>query len=127
MISRITAAAIASLALAAGAIAPIAAQQSTSPTPPVVALSTPTVVKRVKPPVDHYKGRVIAFNLAQMMVQSYENEKLVWTFQYAAELRPRVNDLLNSGGYQYGDKVEVFCSPGTKVAVRIKGKPSKPI
>jgi len=111
--------------LACASAAPVAAQQSTSPTPPVVALSTPTIVKKPKVQTDRYKGRVLSFNLAQMIVQSTENEKLVWTFQYSPEMRDHVTSLLNSGGYQYGDRVQVFCTPGTKVAVKIKGKPSK--
>ncbi|HMD31624.1 MAG TPA: hypothetical protein VKG84_06925 [Candidatus Acidoferrales bacterium] len=127
MTKRITTAVIASLALLSGAVAPLAARQSSSPTPPVVALSTPTIVKKQRPPMDRYKGRVVSFNLAQMIVQNVENEKMMWTFQYAVQLKPHVLDLLNAGGYQYGDRVEVFCSPGTTVAVRIKGRPSKPI
>jgi len=122
---RGTIALLAALGLAPCVLPPAAAQQSTSPTPPVVALSTPTIVKKPKPQLNRYKGRVLSFNLAQMMVQSMENEKMVWTFQYSAELREHVTGLLNSGGYQYGDKVEVYCTPGTTTAVRIKGKPSK--
>jgi hypothetical protein len=34
--------------------------------------------------------------------------------------------ILDSGGYQYGDKVEIFYTSGTTVALRIDGKPSKP-
>jgi len=118
---------VTALALLPCAATPVAAQQSTSPTPPVVALSTPTIVKKPKAQVVKYKGRVLSFNLAQIMVQSTENEKLVWTFQYSQELREHVTDLLNSGGYQYGDKVQVYVTPGTTVAVKIKGKPSKAI
>lgn len=122
-ISRLTFAVIVSL----GLVLPggFAAQQSSSPTPPVVALSTPTVAKKQKPQLDRYKGRVLAFNLAQLIVQSTDNERMVWTFQYSADLRPHVIDLLSSGGYQYGDKVQVYCNQGTKIAVKVKGKPSK--
>jgi hypothetical protein len=35
--------------------------------------------------------------------------------------------LFDQGGYQYGDKVEIWYMQGTDVAVRIKGKPSKPL
>lgn len=95
--------------------------------PPLVALGTPVKTAQPKPKLDTYKGRVLVFNLAQILVQSTENEKMVWTFQYSVELRQHVVDLLNSGGYQYGDMVQVYCNPGTTVAVKIKGKPSKPI
>jgi hypothetical protein len=35
--------------------------------------------------------------------------------------------LLDQGGYQFGDKVVIQYLPGTEVALKIKGKPSKPI
>jgi hypothetical protein len=35
--------------------------------------------------------------------------------------------ILDAGGYQYGDKVEILYTPGSTVALRIQGKPSKPI
>ena len=94
--------------------------------PPLVDIGTPAKTSQPKPKLDRYTGRVIVFNLAQILVQSTDNEKMVWTFQYSVDLRQHVLDLLNTGGYQYGDKVQVYCNPGTTVAVRIKGKPSKP-
>jgi hypothetical protein len=35
--------------------------------------------------------------------------------------------LLDKGGYQYGDKVNILYQSGGTVALRIHGKPSKPI
>jgi hypothetical protein len=133
MISRRTFAVAAAMAL--GAAASLAAQQPPTPPqqqpdatatgrPPLVDIHPPKpVVKQA--PLDRYKGRVLAFNMAVIIVQSVDNEKMVWSFQYSPELRQHVVDLLNSGGYQYGDKVQVYCNPGTTVAVRLKGKPSK--
>jgi hypothetical protein len=34
--------------------------------------------------------------------------------------------LLDRGGYQYGDKVEIQHEAGSDVALQIKGKPSRP-
>jgi len=85
----------------------------------VVAIPAPQ-----KPKLDRYKGHVLAFNLAQITVQSDTNAKFIWSFQYSPELRNHVIELLNTGGYRYGDRVQVYCTPGTTVAVRIKGKPS---
>jgi len=118
--------ALASLALAMWAAAPVAAQNPPAPaTPQATPAPAAKPAKPPKPKLDKYKGKVLSFNLAQMIVQSTENEKMVWTFQYSAPLRQYVTDLLNSGGYQYGDRVQVYCNPGTTVAVKIKGKPSK--
>jgi len=91
-------------------------------------IATPSIT--IKPPqskLARYKGRVLAFNIATIVVQSMENPRMVWSFQYSLELHNKVADMLSVGGYQPGDKVEVFCTPGTTIAVKLKGKPSKPI
>ena len=85
------------------------------------------IVKRPKVKLDKYKGRVLAFNIATIMVQSLENPRMVWSFQYSIEMRERVANMLSAGGYQPGDIVTVYCNSGTTVAVKFKGKPSKPI
>jgi hypothetical protein len=35
--------------------------------------------------------------------------------------------MLDKGGFQYGDKVSILYMPGQTVALRIVGKPSKPL
>ena len=123
MISRRTFAVAAVVALCA--VAPCAAPQDPPPPrPPLVDIHPPKPVAP-KTTLDHYKGRVLAFNMAQIIVQSTDNEKMIWSFQYSPELRQKVADMLSSGGYQYGDKIRVYCNPGTMVAVKFKGKPSK--
>ena len=136
MISRCTFAFAVTVALAVCAVAPPAAAQDPPPPaptptptpaptrPPLVDIHPPKPVAP-KPTFDRYKGRVLAFNMAQIIVQSTDNEKMVWSFQYSPELRQKVADMLSSGGYQYGDKIRVYCNPGTMVAVKFKGKPSK--
>lgn len=133
MISRCTFAVAAALALCA--VAPAAAPQTpppptTAPTPPLATRPPlvniqPAPAPAPKVTLDRYKGRVLAFNMAQIIVQSADNEKMIWSFQYSPELRQKVADMLSSGGYQYGDKIRVYCNPGTMVAVKLKGKPSK--
>ena len=121
----VAAAAALTVPLCGAAQQPAAPQQQ--PAPAVQAsVSTPAVtVKRSRPKLDRYKGRILAFNIATIIVQSTENQRMVWSFQYSTELRSKVADMLSAGGYQPGDKVEVYCNPGTTVAVRLKGKPSK--
>jgi len=125
MISRHTFAVAAAVALCAAAS--FAAPQDPpppSPRPPLVNIQ-PAKPVAPKTTLDRYKGRVLAFNMAQIIVQSTDNEKMIWSFQYSPELRQKVADMLSSGGYQYGDKIRVYCNPGTMVAVKFKGKPSK--
>ena len=40
---------------------------------------------------------------------------------------PAMLKLLDQGGYQYGDTVEIQYQLGTDVALKIIGKPSKPL
>lgn len=105
---------------------PAPAQASSTPVdPPLVQANVQTPVIRVtKPKLDHYKGHVLAFNLAAVIVQSDANPKFIWSFQYSPELRTKVIELLNTGGYRNGDRIQVYCHPGTMVAVKFKGRPS---
>jgi hypothetical protein len=35
--------------------------------------------------------------------------------------------IVDKGGYQYGDKVTVYYDPQSHTALKIKGKPSRPL
>jgi hypothetical protein len=111
------------LALAALLAAPAA---FAGPQGDVQSVSPPVKSKQTKPKLDRYKGRVLVFDKAHLIVQSTVNEKMVWSFQYAPDYQSKVTDMLNTGGYQNGDMVTVFTNPGTTVVVKIKGKASKP-
>lgn len=132
-------AAAVTLCAAASFAAPQNPSPQDPPPPPPPATSTgrpplvdahlikPTDAKPKQPKLDKYKGRVLVFNIATIVVQSQENQRMVWSFQYSTDLRAKVADMLSAAAYQPGDKVEVYCNPGTTVAVKFKGKPSKPI
>ena len=62
-----------------------------------------------------------------IQVRSLVNEREIHTFLYSDQIRDSMQKLFDQGGYQYGDKVEIWYQPGTKVALKIKGKPSKPL
>jgi hypothetical protein len=38
-----------------------------------------------------------------------------------------MQQIVDKGGYQYGDKVTVFYDPSSEKALKVKGKPSKSI
>ncbi len=86
----------------------------------------PIVVKQPKPKKVKYKGFVIHANRVQITVRSAENERMVRTFRLSEELQEKMQKIIDRGGYQYGDKVEVHYVEGGDLAVKIKGKPSKP-
>ena len=62
-----------------------------------------------------------------IQVRSLVNGYEIHTFVYSDGIRDNMQKLFEQGGYQYGDKVEIWYLPGTDVALRIKGKPSKPL
>ena len=62
-----------------------------------------------------------------IQVRSMVNGLEIHTFTYSDQIHDAMVKLLDQGGYQYGDKVEIQYQPGTEVALSIKGKPSKPL
>src|ERR1700720_3153 len=62
-----------------------------------------------------------------IQVRSLVNGLEIHTFTYSDQIRDPMRKLLDQGGYQYGDKVEIQYQPGTEIALKIKGKPSKPL
>ena len=91
--------------------------QSVSPT---------IIVKQPKPKKLKYKGTVLHANRVQITVRSLENERMVRTFRLSDEMQQKMQEIIDKGGYQHGDKVEIQHAEGTDIAVKIKGKPSKP-
>ncbi len=87
----------------------------------------PIPVKTLKPKVIRFQGEVMQASPAAITVRSRENERLIRTFTYSPKVRERMQKILDHGGYQYGDKVEVQYEAGSDVALQIKGKPSRPL
>ncbi len=89
--------------------------------------SKPIVIKKLKPKLAIFKGEVMNVTPVAITVRSQENGWLVRTFRYSDEVRDRMQRIIDRGSYQYGDKVKIEYEAGSDVALRIKGKPSKPI
>jgi hypothetical protein len=84
--------------------------------------------KSTKPPktkIDTFKGEVIRMNTTSIIVRDPKNSYLVRTFTFSPDLTKKLQSLIERGGYQPGDTVEVHYQDGTSVAEIIKGKPSK--
>jgi hypothetical protein len=116
---------LALLLLAVGAAwaasTPARAQEVTRPVIPIKPLHSPTD-KPVKS-----RFQVLRMMTTAIQVQSIADEREIHTFVYSDQIRDQMRNLLDAGGYQYGDKVVIEYRPGTEVALKIKGKPSKPI
>lgn len=104
------AAALILCALGVASFAPGASAQSNAPSQKII--KTHFVVVRMSPQL--------------LQVRSVTNERELHTFTYAPALRSQMQDIINAGGYQYGDKVTIWHKAGGDVAFKIKGKPSKP-
>ena len=90
--------------------------------------SKPVAVKGLKTPKPvKFLGEVLFSNAQSITVRSRQDLRIIRTFTYASGIRDKMLQILEQGGYQYGDKVEITSEPGRDVALRIKGKPSKPI
>lgn len=92
-----------------------------------VETAKPVKLKTPKIKIEKFKGEVLSMTNVQMIVRSLENERVIRTFSYTPEVREKMQQIIDKGGYQHGDKVEIHHEPGRDVAVKIKGKPSKPL
>jgi len=62
-----------------------------------------------------------------IQVRNPDNLLEIHTFAYSDQIRDHMQELFGKGGYQYGDRVKIVYRPGEEVALRIKGRHSKPV
>jgi hypothetical protein len=96
------------------------------PAVPQTAVSSPMVVKQTSPKVIWLKAEVIHFDSNSIIVRESADERMIHSFSYAASAQSQVQKALNTGGYQYGDKVKIRYKQGQTIALAIHGKASKP-
>jgi len=89
--------------------------------------SKPIPIKTLKPRLVKFRGEVMNATAAAITVRSLENEAVIRTFSYSPKVGERMQAIIDHGGYQYGDRVEIQYEAGSNVARRIKGKPSQPL
>ena len=107
------------VAAAVGAAGPPAGAQ--------IDTSKPIQVKTLKPKLATFKGEVMNVTSVAITVRSQESGLVIRTFRYSDQVRARMQQIIDRGSYQYGDKVKIEYEAGSDVALRIRGKPSKPI
>jgi hypothetical protein len=112
----------AAMAICGAASAPANAQVDTGK-PVVVKTKTP----KGKGNTARFEGTILHATIAQITVRGKDNERVVRTFPLSAAVSARMQRIVDRGGYQYGDKVTVIYDPVTNTALKIKGKPSKPV
>jgi len=121
-------------ALWGGAALPAAAQIPTSLIPVAIDTAAPIVVNAVKPKpkplpagVVKYEGFVMHANTAQITVRAKGSDMTLQTFTLSPNAAARMQQIVDKGGYQYGDKVTIIYNTANQMALKIKGKPSRPL
>ena len=92
----------------------------------------PIVVNAVKPKpkangLVKFEGFVMHANNAQITARAKGNDLTILTFPLSQDASTKMQQIVDKGGYQYGDKVTIYYNPTTMQAMKFKGKPSKPI
>jgi len=116
------------LALAVLWCSPAAAQDPGVITPIIVDTAVPIIVNAVKPKptgLAKFDGFVMNANIAQITVRAKGNDLTIQTFTLSQEAATKMQQTIDKGGFQYGDKVSVLYDPGSLKAVKVKGKPSR--
>jgi hypothetical protein len=117
--------------VAAMVFCPSAAAQA--PVAPIVVdTAVPIIVNAVKPKpkangLAKFEGFVMNANIAQITARAKGNDLAILTFHLSQEASAKMQQIVEKGGYQYGDKVTIYYNPSTMQAMKFKGKPSKPI
>ena len=104
--------------------APIAAAAAET----AIDTAVPIVISTIKPKrvsQPKFEGTVVNATIAQITVRAKDNEMAIQTFPLSEAASAKMLQIIDKGGYQYGDKVTVFFDPDSKKALKVKGKPSK--
>jgi len=120
------------LTLAAAVYAPPAAAQDPVVTPIIVDTAATIIVNAIKPKPKatgqvKFEGYVQHANIAQITVRAKGNDLSIQTFSLSEAAARKMQQIIDKGGYQWGDKVTIFYDPATVKAIKIKGKASKPV
>jgi hypothetical protein len=105
------------------AIAASASNAQTSTTAPIVVRQS-----AAKPAKSVWlRAEVVHADRTSIVVREQGNLVAIHTFTYSARLKQKMESLADQGGFQSGDKVKILYLPGQSVALKLHGKPSKPL
>lgn len=100
-------------------------------TGPIIASEVvPIVVSAVKPKpkptgLSKFEGTVLHANSVQITLKAMGNDLSIQTFPLSEAASLKMQQIIDKGGYQYGDKVKLEYDPQSMRVVKFKGKPSK--
>jgi hypothetical protein len=107
----------------------VSAQAQDPVTIPVVAsAAAPIVISAVKPRpsgLAKFEGFVMNANTTQITVRAKGNDMAIQTFTLSRQASTKMQQAIDKGGYQWGDKVTVLYDPNSLQAVKVKGKASR--
>jgi hypothetical protein len=111
---------------------PVHAQSPATVAPIVVDTAVPIIVNVLKPKpkatgLGKFEGYVVNSSIAQITVRAKDNERALQTFSLSQQMSEKMVAVLEKGGYQFGDKVTVYYDQTNLKALKVKGKPSRPI
>ena len=102
-------------------------------TGPIIASEVaPIIVSAVKPKpkptgLSKFEGTVLSANSVQITLKAMGNDLAIQTFPLSEAASLKMQQIIDKGGYQYGDKVKLEYEPTSLKVVKFKGKPSKPL
>jgi hypothetical protein len=91
---------------------------------PVADTSKPLIVKKGKDKPGKFYGEVVSSTPKSIQVRSQQNKTVIRMFSYGPNAAAEIARVNAKGGYRFGDKVVIDYTPGSDIALRIKGKPS---
>jgi hypothetical protein len=105
------------------------AAQTPVVTPIIVDTAAPIVVNAIKPKpkstgLVKFQGFVMHANIAQVTVRAKGNDLGIQTFSLGEKASAKMQQIVDKGGYQYGDKITIYYDPQSLKAIKFKGKPS---
>jgi len=100
--------------------------------PIIVDTAVPIIVNEIKPKpkatgLVKFQGFVMHANNAQVTVRAKGNDLAIQTFSLGEKASAKMQQIVDKGGYQYGDKITVYYDPQSLKAIKFKGKPSPPL
>jgi hypothetical protein len=128
---RIAVPGIVAVVLAGGLSSPTRAQGPIPVVAPIIVdTAVPIIIGAVKPApkvtgLAKFEGFVMHANIAQITVRAKGNDLAIRTFPLSQAASEKMQQIVDKGGYQYGDKVTVLYEPTSQRAIKVKGKPSK--
>jgi hypothetical protein len=91
---------------------------------PVISIGTPAIHRKG---LVWVKAEIVHADARSMIVRQAGNELAIYTFTYSEQIQGSMEHIAETGGYQYGDHVKIQFQPGQFVALKVRGKPSKPL